>query len=194
MLGADQSGFISEIGFEVYQKILNEAILELKDSDFQSDDEGKPLVQRECMLETDLGLLFPSDYVASLSERMSLYKELEAVKNDFELEKYRNKLQDMFGDLPKVTEELLQTIPLRRKAATLFFEKIVLKKQSFVGYFIDNSDAAFYQSALFESILAFMQKNYPVVQIKEVNKKLTLSIKNVQTIHQALNWLNKIGG
>lgn len=194
VLGADQSGFISEIGFEVYQKILNEAILELKDSDFQSDDEGKPLVQRECMLETDLGLLFPSDYVASLSERMSLYKELEAVKNDFELEKYRNKLQDMFGDLPKVTEELLQTIPLRRKAATLFFEKIVLKKQSFVGYFIDNSDAAFYQSALFESILAFMQKNYPVVQIKEVNKKLTLSIKNVQTIHQALNWLNKIGG
>lgn len=193
VLGADQSGFISEIGFEVYQKILNEAILELQETDYQEDESNTShIVQRECMLETDLGLLFPTEYVASLSERMSLYKELDAIKTDEELGKFKSKLQDMFGDLPHETQELLQTIPLRRRAASLFFEKIVLKKQSMVGYFIENSNAPFYQSSLFERVLAFMQKNYPIVQIKENNHKLTLSIKNVRTVKDALNWLNKI--
>ena len=118
VLGADQSGFISDIGFETYQKILNEAILELQDLNSLDDAPDQPLVQRECMqrecmLETDLGLLFPSDYIASLSERMSLYKELDHIRTDEELEKFRSKLLDMFGTLPKSTQELLKTIPYR---------------------------------------------------------------------------------
>ena len=192
VLGADQSGFIADIGFETYQKILNEAISELQDTQYQGDEGDTVLVQRECMLETDLGLLFPSDYVASLSERMSLYKELDQIRSDEELEKFRAKLQDMFGELPPETAELLKTIPLRRKAAALFFDKIVLKKKTLVGYFVENSEAAFYQSELFGNILAFMQKNFPKTQIKETNHKLTLHIQNVTTIHQALEWMNRI--
>lgn len=193
VLGADQSGFISEIGFEVYQKILNEAILELQDEDYQDDNnENRPLVERECMLETDLGLLFPSDYVASLSERMSLYKELDQIREDSDLEKFKSKLLDMFGALPHETEELLKTIPLRRKAASLYFDKIVLKQKMMMCYFIENNAAAFYQSQLFGNILTFIQKNYPNTQVKENNKKLTLYIKGVPTIQKALEWINKI--
>ncbi|MBQ7550331.1 MAG: transcription-repair coupling factor [Bacteroidales bacterium] len=191
VLGADQSGFISEIGFEVYQKILNEAILELQEQDVPETD-NPTLVERECMLETDLGLLFPSDYVASLSERMSLYKELDQIHEDGELDKFRSKLLDMFGALPHETEELLKTIPLRRKAAHLYFEKIVLKQRMMIGYFIENSNAAFYQSQLFGNILTFIQNHYPYTQIKENNKKLTLYIKDVPTIQKALEWFNRM--
>ena len=98
----------------------------------------------------------------------------------------------MFGPLPHETEELLLTIPLRRKAASLFFDKIVLKKKTLIGYFIDNGEAPFYQSALFGNILAFMQRNYPNTQIKENNKKLTLHIQNIRTIGQALSWIDRI--
>ena len=193
VLGAEQSGFISDIGFEMYQKILNEAIQELQDEGMDNEDEtSAKLVQRECMLETDLGLLFPSDYVSSLSERMSLYKELEQIRADEELAKFRNKLTDMFGAIPPATEELLQTIPLRRKAANLFFDKIVLKKRTFIGYFVENSNAAFYQSTLFGEILSFMQKHYPTVQMKEVNQKLTLQIRDVDNINKALRWVEKM--
>ena len=192
VLGADQSGFISDIGFETYQKILNEAISELQDQTYQGEDPSASLVQRECILETDLGLLFPSDYITSLSERMSLYKELDHLTKDEEVTKFRAKLEDMFGPLPHETEELLLTIPLRRKAASLFFDKIVLKKKTLIGYFIDNGEAPFYQSALFGNILAFMQRNYPNTQIKENNKKLTLHIQNIRTIGQALSWIDRI--
>ena len=110
---------------------------------------------------------------------MSLYKELSNLKNEEELFKFSQKLIDMFGPLPPETQELLQTMPLRWKAADLYFEKIVLKKGSFTGYFIGNSSSPFYQSELFSKILVFMQKNHPTVQIKEVNKKLLLTIKNI---------------
>lgn len=191
VLGADQSGFISDIGFDVYQKILNEAILELQDEDTSLSEEHHR-VERECMLETDLGLLFPSDYIVSLSERMSLYKELNQLKSDEELSQFASKLQDMFGQLPHETQELLQTIPLRRIAASLYFEKIVLKKKMMVCHFIENSQAAFYQSETFGNILSFMQMNYPTTQIKETNKKLTLCIQGVPTIRKALEWMKKI--
>ena len=189
VLGADQSGFIADIGFETYQKILNEAILELQEQGPMEEGTDTQLVQRECMLETDLGLLFPSDYIASLSERMSLYKELDHIRTDEDLEKFRSKLLDMFGALPKATQELLKTIPLRRIAADLYFEKIVLKKKLMVCHFIDNSESPFYQSVLFDNILSFMQRNFPKTQIKETNKKLTLVIQNVPTIEQALAWI-----
>ncbi len=190
VLGADQSGFISDIGFETYQKILNEAIAELQD---ESDDAGAtPLVQRECMLETDFGLLFPSDYVASLSERMSLYKELDQIREDADLEQYRRKLLDMFGPLPHATEELLKTIPLRREAANLYFDRISLKKNTFTGFFIENSESPFYQSPLFGNILAFVQRHFPDTQMRETNKKLSLVIRNVHSIEQAIDWIGRM--
>lgn len=194
ILGGEQSGFISEIGFEMYQKILNEAIMELRDSspiDLPMAD-NSALLRRECLLETDLSVLLPTEYVASVSERMSLYKELSNLKKEEELQKFASKLIDMFGPLPNETQELLQTMPLRWKAADLYFEKIVLKKGTFTGYFIGNCNSPFYQSELFSKILLFMQKNHPTVQIKEVNQKLILTIKNIPTIKSAIHWLEKI--
>ncbi len=195
ILGAEQSGFISEIGFEMYQKILNEAIMELQETDFKEfemADNSALMQQRECLLETDLGVLLPTEYVSSVSERMSLYKELDGLRSDVELEKFRNKLLDMFGPLPVETQELLQTIPLRNKARELYFDKVVLKKGNFTGYFIGDINAPFYQSELFNKILLFMQKNHPQVQMKEINKKLMLTIKNVPTIKSAMHWMGKI--
>jgi transcription-repair coupling factor (superfamily II helicase) len=196
ILGAEQSGFISEIGFEMYQKILNEAIQELQEKDFTSFDmaDNSALLQRECILETDLGAMLPSDYVVSVNERMSLYKELETIKDDQTLAAFRTKLTDVFGTIPPETEELLQTVPLRRKAGQLFFDKIVLKKGNFTGYFIANINSPFYQSDLFSQILLFMQKNHPQVQMKEINQKPVLTIKHVPTIKSAMHWLNKIDG
>ncbi len=194
ILGAEQSGFISEIGFEMYQKILNEAIQELQEKDFDEFTmaDNSAILQRECILETDLGVMLPSDYVSSVNERMSLYKELNAVKKEEDMEKFRKKLIDMFGALPTATEELLQTIPLRQKASELFFDKIVLKKGNFTGYFIADISSSFYQSELFTRILQFMQKNHPQVQMKEINQKPVLTIHKVPTIKAAIHWLNKI--
>lgn len=194
VLGAEQSGFISEIGFETYQKILNEAILELKDAEFDTFEmaDNSALMQRDAIIETDLGVMLPTEYVSSVSERMSLYKELNAIKTDEGLVQFRAKLVDMFGPVPRETEELLQTIPLRRKAAELHFEKIVLKKGNFTGYFAGDSNSSFYQSELFNDILQFMQKNHPQVQMKEINQKLVLTIHKIPTIKSAMHWLEKI--
>lgn len=194
ILGAEQSGFISEIGFEMYQKILNEAIQELREKDFSSFEmaDNSAIMQRECLLETDLGVMLPTEYVSSVSERMSLYKELDSIKTDEVLEQFRKKLIDMFGKIPQETEELLQTIPLRREAGKLYFEKIVLKKGKFSGYFIGDITSPYYQSDLFNNMLHFMQKHHPVVQMKEVNKKLILTIQNVPSIKSAMHWLRKM--
>jgi len=194
ILGADQSGFINDIGYEMYQKILSEAIAEMRDTDFNevqmADNSG--LLTRECLLETDIEALFPSDYVASVSERMSLYKELESIKEPDKLEIFSKKIIDIFGPMPASTKELLQTIPLRLLAADLHFEKVVLKKGTFTGYFVGNSASKYYQSDDFGKMLIFMQKNHPTVQLKESNSKLLLTISKIPTIKSAMHWLEKI--
>lgn len=193
VLGAEQSGFISDLGFEAYQKILNEAILELQDDEYVADGSDVNIVNRDCVLESDLSLLFPSEYVSSLSERLSLYKELEHVANDSDLDAYRDKLIDRFGPIPRPTQELLLTNPLRRIAGTLFFEKIVLKNQKLTCHFVENEAAAFYKSATFDNMLAFMQRNYPAVQMREQNHKYTLQIQGVKSVADALQWMSRMG-
>lgn len=194
ILGADQSGFINDIGYEMYQKILSEAIREMRDADFQdmqmADNSG--LLARECIFETDIEAMFPSDYVSSVGERMSLYKELESLKDPAKIEQFRKKVVDIFGPMPRETEELMQTIPLRLLAAKLHFEKIVLKKNTFTGYFIGNSASKYYQSEEFGKVLAFMQNNHPIVQLKEANSKLQFTIKNIPTIKSAMHWMLKM--
>ena len=194
ILGAEQSGFIHEIGFDTYQKILSEALAELREEDATSHEmaENRSIFYPECNIETDLKALLPTEYVASTNERMNLYKELNYIKSDEALANFRKKLIDLFGPIPKETEELLQLIPLKRLAQSLYFEKIVLKKGVFTGYFSAKSDSSFYHSPLFESILTFLQKNHPQVQMKEHNKKLTLIIKNIPTIKAAIHWLERI--
>jgi len=195
ILGAEQSGFINEIGFEMYQKILNEAMIELKESELgkqMADTEA--LIRRECVIETDLGLQIPSDYVTNVSERMSLYKELDSITTDEELEKFEKKMLDVFGTLPVATRELLKIIPLRRSAIQLHFEKVILNNGNFTGYFTGNMNSPFFQSELFLSILDFLQKYHPQVEMKAVNSKPQLIIKNVKNVTEAMQWLERISG
>ena len=197
ILGADQSGFINEMGYDMYQKILNEAIQEMKDAgdeglgDLQMAD-NSALLRRECSLETDIEALFPSTYISNVTERMNLYKELESIKEESKLEEFRKKITDIFGPMPRETEELMQTIPLRMLAADLHFEKIVLKKKVFHGYFTGNSHSPYFQSDEFGKFLLFMQANHPVVQLKEANHKLVCSIHNIPTFKAAYHWLGKM--
>lgn len=195
ILGADQSGFINDIGYEMYQKILAEAIQEMQDADFEeieSTNNANTLLTRDCVFETDIEALFPSDYISNVSERMSLYKELEAIKSLEKLEIFRKKIVDIFGPMPPSTQELLQTIPLRLAAGRLYFEKIVLKKSTFTGYFIGNAASKFYQSDSFGKVLGFMQANHPTIQLKEVNSKLLFIIHNIPSIKAAMHWMDKM--
>ena len=197
ILGADQSGFINEMGYDMYQKILNEAIQEMKDSgdetlgDLQMAD-NSALLRRECSLETDIEALFPSTYLSNVTERMNLYKELESIRDPQKLEDFRKKVTDIFGPMPRETEELMQTIPLRMLAADLHFEKIILKKKVFHGYFTGNSHSPYFQSDEFGKFLLFMQANHPVVQLREANHKLVCSIHNIPTFKAAYHWLGKM--
>ncbi len=194
VLGAEQSGFIHEIGFETYQKILSEAMQEIKESgELQVEmSDNTPFLERECAVETDVNAMFPNNYINSTQERMSLYKELNQIKKEEELEVFRKKLIDLFGPIPREAEELLQLFRLRQKAITLYFDKIIIKNGIFTGYFIDNKEATFYHSPLFENILSFMQKYHPQVQLKEENNKLQLIITKITSMDGALQWLNKI--
>lgn len=194
ILGADQSGFISEIGFEMYQKILNEAILELHDVDHLEVEmaDNSALLLRDCLLETDVRAMLPNDYVSSVSERMSLYKELQNMKKEEEVEAFRVKLADMFGPLPEEAQELLRTIPLRRKGAEMNLEKISLKNNKLMAYFAPSINSPFYESEMFTRVLTFMQKNHPKVQIQEHNQKAVLTIHGVPTVKSAVHWLNQI--
>jgi len=195
ILGAEQSGFINEIGFEMYQKILNEAMIELKESELgvqMADTEA--LIRRECVIETDLGLQIPSDYVTNVSERMSLYKELDSIKTDEELRKFEEKMLDMFGPLPTETQELLKIILLRLLAVQFHFEKVMLKNGNFTGYFTGNMSSPFFQSELFLNILDFLQKYHPQVEMRAVNGKPQLIIKNVKNVAEVMLWLGRISG
>ena len=196
ILGADQSGFINDIGYEMYQKILSEAIMEMKEEGDggsqleMADNTG--LLARECLIETDIEALFPSDYVSNVSERMSLYKELESIKETEKLETFRKKLIDIFGPLPQQTEELLQTIPLKLISGRLHFEKIILKNNTLTGYFIGNSASKYYQSEEFGKVLGFLQANHPLIQLKEVKGKLLFIIHKIPTIRAAMHWMEKM--
>ncbi|MBO4504167.1 MAG: transcription-repair coupling factor [Bacteroidales bacterium] len=194
ILGADQSGFINEIGYEMYQKILSEAIQEMQYADYDEVEmaDNSAILTRECILETDIEALFPTDYVSNVSERMSLYKELQAIRDLIQLDKFRKKVTDIFGPMPAQTVELMQTIPLRLTAARLHFEKILLKKQTLTGYFSGSAASRYFQSDEFGRVLAFLQANHPAIQLKEVNHKLLLIIHHIPTIKAALHWMQKM--
>lgn len=187
ILGAEQSGFITDIGFEMYQKILDEAIQELKQSEFRelfNETRNEEWVS-DCQVESDLEILIPDDYVTNVTERLALYKEMDSLANEEFLQKFRVKLIDRFGPVPKETEELFETIRLRWSARRLGFEKIILRNDRFSGYFVSNPESPFYQSATFVRILEFIKENHRICSMKEVNNKLSLTIKGVRSVRQA---------
>ncbi len=193
ILGAEQSGFISEIGFEMYQRILDEAIMELKESDFAGLYEDVEPVNREyvkeCLIETDLEIMMPDSYVTNITERLSLYKELDSISLEADLLKFQEKLIDRFGPVPPQTQELLNTIRLRRMARSLGFEKISLRNGLLTATFITNKESSFYQSNIFSVVLQFIQIYHKTCRMKEVNEKLSLTFREVDSVSTAIQAL-----
>lgn len=203
MLGAEQSGFIADIGFETYHKILDEAMQELKEEEFtgifavtQSSVSEKPPVWQasttDCHVETDLELLIPEQYVSSIPERMRLYRELDSIKTPEELESFRTKLRDRFGEIPEQVVELLNVVRLRWLAQSLGMERVLLKNAILVGYFVANQLSPFYRSNIFSGIIGYIQHNPQIFQMKEQREKLSISAKDVKRIEDALGLLQRI--
>lgn len=193
ILGAEQSGFISEIGYDMYHKILNEAIEELKESDFadlfaEEAAERKEYV-RECTIETDLEVLIPDEYVTSVSERLLLYKELNDLSTEEELAEYRRRLEDRFGPVPHEVDELIETITLRRMAKEFGIEKLILKQERMVCHLVSNQQSPFYQSPNFMKLIQYVQAYPRRASLKETPERLSLSIANVKSIDAALEQL-----
>jgi len=202
LLGAQQSGFISEMGYETYQRILQDAVQELREEEFLNsshDSETDAIISTETheyvsdvYITTDLELLFPNDYINSISERIRLYRKLDNLKSDEEVEKYRKELADRFGEIPKQTQELLNIVNLRKFAKKLGFEKIILKGQGLMLYFISNQDSPYFRSSVFSNILSIIQKKPTKYAMKERNNKLTLSLTGIKNISEATNVLEEL--
>jgi transcription-repair coupling factor (superfamily II helicase) len=193
LLGAEQSGFISEVGFDMYHKILNEAVQELKENEFREvfiEDlkKGKEFVQ-DTLIETDFEILIPDEYVSSITERLSLYRELDELSSEQALQEYRTKLEDRFGPIPKETEDLLETIRLRWLAKSIGFEKLVLKAGKMIGYFISKQDSPYYESASFTQVLSYVKENPRAGKMYEKQGSLRYSFDGVNTIEKAVGIL-----
>ena len=194
LLGANQSGFINDVGFETYQKILDEAILELKENEFKDifkeELEHKEFVT-DCALETDFSLVIPDDYVNEIHERLSLYKKLDTLDTTDEINQFKMELKDRFGDIPEKTQELIKTIPLRNYAKKIGFEKLIIKNNKLVGKFISNNES-YFNSAQFSSVLSYVQKHKNNLQLKEKNNQLLLTFDGVSSIEGAVEILKSI--
>lgn len=198
MLGAEQSGFIAEIGYDVYQKILDEAIRELKETDFKElykeELERTHDYVRDCAIETDLEMLIPSDYVSNTTERMLLYRDLNEIKDESGLEKFETELNDRFGDVPKPVYELFDAMRLKWLATGLGMEQIILKGKQLRCYFVTNKESTFYKSTVFGKILEFVQHNRHGVHLRETEKYLVLNFERIGSMKEAEEKLKQLNG
>lgn len=202
MLGAEQSGFIADLGYETYQKILSEAVTELKNDEFaelyadeikagEEKISGEDFVD-ECTVESDLELLFPNEYIPSSSERMLLYRELDKLELDRDVEAFKERLIDRFGKIPPEGEELIRIVPLRRLAKRLGVEKAVLKGGKMILYFVSNPDSPYYQSAAFGKIIDYMAKYPRVCNLREQNGRRSMIVKDITDVNSAGRILQEI--
>jgi len=194
LLGSEQSGFIAEIGFELYHKILDEAIQELKEAEFKdlfAEEVARPHVSF-CQLDTDLALLIPDEYVNAIAERLNLYTELNKITNEVDLLLFEKNMTDRFGPIPLQVAELLNAIRLQWIAVSLCFEKITLKKNVLRGYFPANPSSGFYESAKFQAIISYVQHNPYGIKLKENKSVLILQLDQIHSLSAAINTLEKI--
>ena len=198
MLGAEQSGFIADLGYETYQKILGEAVKELKAEEFPDlyAADGKKAAGDEfvdeCTIESDLELLFPNEYIPNSSERMLLYRELDSMESDQEVERFRKELEDRFGKIPEEGQELLLVVPLRRMAKQLGVEKIFLKAGRMVLFFVSNPDSPYYQSTAFGKMIEYMGTHPRNCNLREQNGKRSMVVKEVPSVQAAIGILQEI--
>lgn len=208
LLGAEQSGFIADLGYETYQKVLNEAVNELRAEEFsglwvkQNEDDARQAAEKkeldfdidfvsECNIETDIPASFSESYIPSSGERMSLYRELDAIKDEDELAKYRDRLIDRFGPVSSEGEELLKIMPLKKIACKLGMGRIYLKKKTLVAYLVENTNSPYYSSRPFGNLLHFMTKQPRRCKLIDGAKR-AVRIDNVPTIADALDILRSI--
>jgi transcription-repair coupling factor (superfamily II helicase) len=199
LLGAEQSGFIAEIGFETYHRILDEAVLELKENEYPElfgEEAGHSPADRkyltDCQVETDISLLFPDEYIENITERLRLYRVLDSIQTEEGLQRFETELQDRFGPVPEASIELMNVVRLRWIAIRLGFEKIILKKGLMIMHFVSNPESAYYASAAFKAVLAFVQGQGRKFRMKETKGKLALSTDPVNSISEAIGILQKI--
>ena len=201
LLGAEQSGFMEDLGYETYQKILNQAVTELKNEEFQDiyaediaqgkEIEGSEFVE-DCAVESDLEMYFPETYVPGSSERMLLYRELDNIEDDKQLDAYRQRLIDRFGKMPHEGEELLQVVPLRRLGKQMGCEKIILKQGRMQMQFVTNPDSAYYKSQAFGRALNYIATHTRRCTLKEVKGKRSMVISGIPTVEDAVEVLKEM--
>ncbi len=196
LLGAEQSGFIADLGYETYQKILREAVTELRTEEFPELDDADAQTDTEyvadCTIESDLELLLPFSYVPQESERIALYQELDSIERDDQLEAFEERLRDRFGRIPDAALELLRVPRLRRLARKLGIEKVVLKQGTMFLFFVDETNKAYYQSPMFGRLLNYLQRNAQRVHIRERNGRRSFAVDHVATVASALAILRDV--
>ena len=201
LLGSEQSGFMEDLGYETYQKILSQAVTELKNDEFQDlyaeeMNEGKLITGDDfiddCAVESDLEMYFPDNYVPGSSERMLLYRELDNIEKDEDLEAYRQRLIDRFGPVPRQGEELMQVVALRRIGKRLGCEKIILKQERMQMQFVSNTNSMYYQSTAFGKVLNYIGYHPRQCNLKEKNGKRSMVVSDVKSVEQAVKVLREI--
>ncbi len=203
MLGGEQSGFISDIGFETYHKILDEAMLELREEEFKELFKEKQKTPDEinaedikfvndCHIDTDLEVRFTESYIENNEERLKLYRKLDGIKDEQELQEFEAELKDRFGTIPKASLELLSAVRLRRKAMSLGMEKILLRNKKMVCYLVSDQESMYYKSDVFTAIIEFLKKYPDKTALKERKDKLTMTFQDIKSIKDAIAVLGVI--
>lgn len=200
LLGAEQSGFISDLGFEMYHKILDEAVQELKETEFKDlftkdlVKEAAKITAQDCTIETDLEILIPESYVSNIAERLSLYSKLDSIKDESGLTKFVTSVIDRFGPIPEPVEALIETVQLRWLAEYLGFEKVTLKGEAMKCYFLPSDNEAYFQSDTFGKVLAFVQQQPRLYKMKEYKKRLILRVEEISSVESAIQLLAQMKG
>jgi transcription-repair coupling factor (superfamily II helicase) len=200
LLGGEQSGFINDIGFDAYQKILEEAIIELKENEFKDlypvDEKIPKEYVKEVQIDTDFEILFPDDYVNSVTERLSLYNKLGSLTKEEELVEFENQITDRFGEYPTQVQDLLDSVRIKWFAKELGLEKIILKQKRMIGYFVSDQQSGFYQTEGFTKMLKYVQHNSKSCVMKEKKTKnglrLLITFIRIDSVNTALKVLQKI--
>jgi transcription-repair coupling factor (superfamily II helicase) len=200
MLGAEQSGFIADLGYETYQKILNEAVHELKNEEFaelyadeRAEKDSSTAFVNDCQIDSDLEVMFSGEYIENVSERISLYRELDNIDNEAELLEFEKRLEDRFGKIPAEGQSLILVVKLRWLAMRYGIEKLVLKNERMTAFLVSNPQSAYYSSPAFGSLLQYLTSHPRKCQLREQNHRRSVVVTDVKTVEQAWGVLSEIG-
>jgi transcription-repair coupling factor (superfamily II helicase) len=204
LLGGEQSGFIADVGFETYQRILNEALIELRDAEFRESSTSeemvavnkKPGYEKEYIsdfqIDTDLEIMFPDEYISNISERIRLYKELNEIDSEEALCSFEKRLIDRFGIIPQAAQALLDIVRIKWIAKKIGIEKILLKNNLLIAYFVSDPNSQFYRSSLFVAIMNYVNRKQKQMNMKQKASKLILTINEVKSVKTAIRILNEV--